>query len=279
MSLEGIDISNWQKNSWKADIDIYGKDLVIARATFDYQVDPLCDKIIQYAKTQNKMIGVYFFPLTASSDPEASASWCVDQVKGYIGDTMFLLDWESYKTGHNVGNTDWALRWLIEFEKKSGVKPLIYMNQHCEKSYDFSKIVANGNGLWIANYGSNTGINHGFSALKHWKSAAMHQYTSNKRSGGLDADVFFGDRSAWLQYCQPKGESENYPPVATTIDDRIFRVGDRVSLKKLIDEKGTWLKPMPNGVTIYQITGNRVVLKSDDGDIYCATNLNNLEKM
>lgn len=280
MSLEGIDISNWQKNSWKADIDIYGKDFVIARASFDYLVDPLCDTIMQYAKSQNKQRGVYFFPLTGSSDPESSARWSVDQVKGYIGDTMFFLDWESYKTGHNVSNTEWALRWLIEFEKKSGVKPLIYMNQSCERSYDWSKVVANNTGLWLANYGKNTGVDYGYSEPKYWKIVALHQFTSNKRSGGLDGDKFFGDREAWLKYCQLNNAPVSTPPVQTEINNTAdFQIGDLVQLKELRDEHGTPLTYYPEGVRIMQIKGNRVVLKSADGDIYCATNLNNLEKM
>lgn len=213
--MEGIDVSYWQQDNYKRLIDIYAKDFVIARATFDFGVDQFCDPIYQYAKSKGKNLGVYFFPLTESSDPETSADWCVEQVKGYIGNTVFFLDWER-TNGTDVSKTWWALRWLKRFEEKSGVKPNIYMNTSTVREFNWSEIAANDNGLWLADYGSNDGYDHGVPDIPYWSIVMMHQYTSIGDGGaGLDKDVFFGDVKAWNAYA---GIKEKIEPVVNELD-------------------------------------------------------------
>lgn len=207
--MEGIDVSYWQQNNYKRLIDTYAKDFVIARATFDFGVDQFCDPIYQYAKSKGKKLGVYFFPLTESSDPEASADWCVEQVKGYIGNTIFFLDWER-TNGTDISKTWWALRWLKRFEEKSGVKPNIYMNTSTVREFNWSEVAANNNGLWLADYGSNDGYDHGVPNVPYWSIVMMHQYTSVGDGGsGLDRDVFFGDEKAWNAYAGIKEKIES----------------------------------------------------------------------
>lgn len=214
--LKGIDLSYWQRNNYKALIDNFGRDFVIARAAFSRTVDAYCDPIIQYAKSKGKKLGFYFFPLTSDGTPESSAEWCYRQVLGYIGEAMPILDWEA-TSGTDVTNVDWAYCWLKKFEELSGVKPVIYMNSSCEASYDWSKVIANDNGLWIANYSNNDGSDHGKPAVKQWPVIAMHQYTSLGDGRGLDCDTFYGDTSAWDSYCGNKvmGTVVPTPPTPT----------------------------------------------------------------
>lgn len=213
--MEGIDVSFWQQDNYKRLIDTYAKDFVIARATFDFGVDQFCDLIYQYAKSKGKKLGVYFFPLTESSDPEISADWCVEQVKGYIGNTVFFLDWER-TNGTDVSKTWWALCWLKRFEEKSGVKPNIYMNTSTVREFNWSEVATNDNGLWLADYGSNDGYDHGVPEVPYWPFIMMHQYTSVGDNGnGLDKDVFFGDVNAWNAYAGIKEKTE---PVVNELD-------------------------------------------------------------
>ena len=206
--MQGIDVSFWQQDNYKRLIDTYAKDFVIARATFDFGVDQFCDPIYQYAKSKGKNLGVYFFPLTESSDPETSADWCVEQVKGYIGNTVFFLDWER-TNGTDVSKTWWALRWLKRFEEKSGVKPNIYMNTSTVREFNWSEVAANDNGLWLADYGPNDGYDYGVPDIPYWSIVMMHQYTSVGDGGaGLDIDIFFGDVNAWNAYAGIKGKIE-----------------------------------------------------------------------
>lgn len=215
--MQGIDVSYWQQNNYKRLIDTYAKDFVIARATFNFGVDQFCDPIYQYAKSKGKCLGVYFFPLTSESDPETSAKWCVEQVKGYIGEAVFFLDWES-TTGTDISQVQWAKRWLDCFTDESGVKPLIYMNTSTVRAFDWSSVAGADYGLWLADYGNNDGSDHGVPDIPYWNIIACHQYTSRGDSEGLDKDVFFGDKAAWLAYAgskstpseEPKNELDEY---------------------------------------------------------------------
>lgn len=203
--ISGIDISNYQRNNYKSLIDNYGKDFVICRAAWRYSVDPMCDVMYQYAKSKGKKLGVYFFPLTSDGDPEKHAEWAYKQVLGYINEAIFMLDWESYngaEGNNNVNNVDWAKRWLDKFYQLSGVRPMIYMNSNLNSTVNFQSIVDGNYGLWIANYGNNDGQDHGRPAVKYWKAAAMHQYTSLLGGGNCDGDTFYGDKTAWDKYAE-----------------------------------------------------------------------------
>lgn len=215
--LKGIDISAWQRDSYEAQVNAFGTDFVIVRAAFSKSVDQYCDRMYQYAKSKGKKLGFYFFPLTSDGTPEDCAEWAYRQVLGYIGHAIPILDWEAYSGQygkHNAGDVDWAYRWLIRFEELAGVKPMIYMNQSCERSYDWSRVVANDNGLWLANYGKNDGKNNGYSQPKYWRTVAMHQYTSLLDGRSLDGDVFNGDAAAWDKYAATTNGATAVAPAA-----------------------------------------------------------------
>lgn len=250
--MNGIDISWWQNGNYKYLIDTYAKDFVICRASFDFTVDSTCDIYYQYAKSKGLQRGVYFFPLTESSEPERSAEWCADQVKGYIKHSVFFLDWES-TAGTDVSKTWWALRWLKRFEEVTGVKPCIYMNTWTANNYYWQDVVNNDNGLWLADYGNNDGSDHGVPDLKYWKIVMAHQFTSRGDNGnGLDKDVFFGDKTAWRKYAnaddvksepkkdepkkdEPKKETKEYYTVK--LGDTMWAIANKygISLKHLIE--------------------------------------------
>lgn len=220
-TLKGIDISFWQRNNYKRLIDEHAPDFVIARATFSRTVDGTCDAIYQYAKGLGRKLGFYMFPLTSDGTPESSAEWNYNQVRGYIGEAIPMLDWEA-TAGTDATNVDWAYRWLKKFEELSGVKPVIYMNTSTENSLNWGAVVKGDFGLWIANYGVNDGADHGFGRLKNWKFAALHQYTSVGDGGrGLDKDFFFGSREAWDKYAGKANtgtvEANQTAPVVPTV--------------------------------------------------------------
>lgn len=237
--LKGIDVSFWQRNTYEAQINAFGTDFVIVRAAFSKSVDQYCDRIYQYAKSKGKKLGFYFFPLTCDGTPEDCAEWAYRQVLGYIGEAAPILDWEAY-TGaygrHNVSDTDWAYRWLVRFEELSGVKPIIYMNQSCERSYDWSRVVANDNGLWLANYGVNNGKNNGYQPPKYWKTVAMHQYTSLLDGRGLDGDVFNGDKEAWDKYAKSSNTGTAVAPEAPAPNKPVLK-SDSVIVDEVFDGK------------------------------------------
>ena len=200
--LHGVDISKYQgKNFVQVISSEQASDFVICRATENKLVDGTCDKAYQYAKSQGKLLGVYFWCDPTILDARDYAAFCVKTVQGYIGEAVFVLDFEHR---HKRLDPEWAKEWLEEFEKLSGVKPLIYMNSSTARELDWSPVIAGGYKLWVASYGVDDGKNHGLpDRIGQWPDSlvVMHQYTTcglGKRET-LDLDVFFGSREDWVQ--------------------------------------------------------------------------------
>lgn len=217
MSMHGTDQSYWQPNK------ITEGDFIICKATEGTgYVDPTCDAKYQLNKNAGKLLGVYHYARPdLGTTAEDEARFFVDNITGYIkpiydddgkligymgGECILVLDWESA----NKWDVAWAKRWLNEVERLTGIKPLIYMSSSVTFAYDWSAVVAEDYGLWVANYGNNDGTNHGCPAVGYWGIVAMHQYTSNP----LDKDEFFGDANTWKAYAGSKGGSTPAPAPA-----------------------------------------------------------------
>ena len=199
--LYGVDISSYNEDFIKVIDSERARDFVICRATSGYEVDKTCDRAYQYAKSQGKLLGVYFWGDSTELNPRKYAAFCVGTVQGYISEAMFVLDFES-PSGEAL-DPEWAKEWMEEFEALTGVKPLIYMNSYVARELDWSSVVAGGYRLWVASYGKDDGANHGLpDGVGQWSGQlAMHQYTTYGLGAreSLDLDVFFGSRADWLK--------------------------------------------------------------------------------
>lgn len=217
--MKGIDISKYQK-----DISNFnGVDFVIVKATEGVgYVDKSCDTLYQKAKAQGKKLGVYHFARPDLNSAEAEANFFVENVKGYVKEAILVLDWEpggSVVVGDNaipnISRVDWAKAWLDKVYSLTGVKPIIYMSQSPENSYDWSQVANADYGLWVAKYGANNGQQGTQPTIKYWKFYALWQYTSKGRvsgyNGDLDLDVFSGDTSAWDKYAGGSGTPTPQP--------------------------------------------------------------------
>lgn len=213
--LKGIDISHWQNGF----TDFSAVDFAIFKATegINY-VDNCCDKFYQQAKKQGKKLGVYHFARPDLNSAEAEANFFVENVKGYVKEAILVLDWEP--GGGQISNVAWAKAWLDKVYSLTGVKPIIYMSQSPENSYDWSPVANADYGLWVAKYGANNGQQGTQPTIKHWKFYALWQYTSKGRisgyNGDLDLDVFSGDTSAWDKYAGGSGSVTPTPTPAPT---------------------------------------------------------------
>lgn len=245
MSLYGIDVSNWQAG---LDLSKVRCDFVIVKATEGLSiVDKSCDKFFQQAKALGKKLGFYHFARPEYNSAEAEAEFFYKHTKGYFGLAIPVLDWES----NGRANTAWALRWLKRVEELSGAKPMIYMNQSTCQSYDWSQVVANDNGLWIAKYRDmQPDYNHDMSnagskpVIKYWPFYAMWQWTSTGRldgyGGDLDCDVFYGDKATWDKYAALKtAQSTDSTPAAPSAGNTGYGlVYDRA---KMVNQAKAWL--------------------------------------
>lgn len=219
MALHGIDIASWQANMNAGKMDA---DFVIIKATGGTgYVNPHCDKHFQQAKKAGKLLGVYHYANEKGLEGTAKqeANFFVKNVKNYLkGDAIPVLDWES----SNKGNVQWALDWLNEVERQTGIKPWFYTYTNVLNTYDFTSIYKNDNALWIAQYPD---MNTHYGYIKNKKppktrkfpnGPAAYQYSSTTVIPGygspIDVDIFYGDKKAWQAYATPNGEKPKEAP-------------------------------------------------------------------
>ena len=213
MTMNGIDVSSWQAG---IDLSRVPCDFVICKATGGAgYVNPDCDRAYQQAKALGKKLGVYHFAREAGCEgsAEAEARFFVDNVQGYLGEAILVLDWEASAVELGVG---WAKAWLDEVQRLTGVKPLLYSYNNCVNSYDWTPVAQADYGLWNAGYyayGTPMGYNPDaplIGGTGAWAGAAMYQYTSEGRldgwDGNLDLNVFYGDAAAWDAYAGAKAK-------------------------------------------------------------------------
>lgn len=232
--LKGIDVSVWQS----VGTGDKGDDFVIAKATEGVgYVDPNCDGHYQRAKEQGKLLGVYHFARPDANSAEDEANWFVQNIQGYIGEAILVLDWEV--ATHNV---TWAKKWLDKVYEMTGVRPLIYMSASVVYAYDWSAVASSDYGLWIAGYPAKYNVSnpptpgiddmpYGLGAWGFW---AIWQYSSS--AGTLDLDIANMDREAWQRYAAKSGSTPAPAPTPTPAPtpapnciDYAVRAGDNLS--------------------------------------------------
>lgn len=201
-NMNGIDVSNWQHGinvSQMQDVEF-----VIAKATEGTTyVNPDCDRVYRDARASGKKTGVYHF--ARQGDAIAQAKYFVDNISGYIGQSVLVLDYESSAVDQGVG---WAKDWLDAVYNMTGVKPVIYMSNSVVHRYDWTEVAKNYS-LWNAGYYAGYNTIYGFvdNPSLHYDlgafsdNIALYQYTSSGRlngwSGNLDLNIFYGDVTDW----------------------------------------------------------------------------------
>lgn len=220
--LKGIDISHWQAG---LDIASTGAQFVICKATQGTTfVDSSCDRHYQLAKKLGLKLGVYHY--ASGGDPISEADFFLKNIKGYIGEALLVLDWESNQNPRFGEHASWCLKFLNRVYEKTGVRPLIYMSASVLKMADWSSIANANYGLWVAGYPDNRNSwdvpSFGF-AIKPWKFYALWQYTSS--GGKLDRDVFSGDSAAWDKYARAgqnvQISQDNSKPVSVPVNNAV----------------------------------------------------------
>lgn len=235
--LKVVDEASWQEG---IDNTILDCDAVIVKATQGTgYINPICDSLYQAAKSAGKLLGVYHY--ASGGNATAEADFFLDNIQGYIGEAMLVLDWES---GENAqwGNPNWCKEFCDRVYARTGINPVVYVQNSAVDQ------VANltDNGLWIAQYADNYPMGWVDSP---WNTITvnhiMHQYTSTGRiygwSGNLDLSLFYGDTNAWLAYAgatgqpvptpqvQPQAQAYTQPVAQTDGTTYIVQSGDTLS--------------------------------------------------
>ena len=231
--LRVVDEASWQEGIDNTTLDC---DAVIIKATQGTgYINPICDSLYQAAKSAGKLLGIYHYASGGNATTEAD--FFLDNIQGYIGEAMLVLDWES---GENAqwGNPNWCKEFCDRVHARTGINPVVYVQNSAVDQ------VANltDNGLWIAQYADNNPMGW---VESPWNTITvnhiMHQYTSTGRiygwSGNLDLSLFYGDANAWLAYAgatgqpipQPQVQTYEQPSVQSSGTTYIVQPGDTLS--------------------------------------------------
>lgn len=219
MSLNGIDISNWQPD---IDLSAVESDFVIVKTTEGKEyVSPVADKQIQQAIKLNKLIGVYHYATGEGAVDEAN--YFLNNIKGYIGKALLILDFEGEVVAFGPS---YAKTFLDTVYQATGIRPLLYTSKSVVNQYDWST-VSNEYDLWGAQYASTAQTGYQSEPWEDgiaWGSfgkPVIRQYTAYGRlsgyDGNLDLDLFYGDSADWQSYVTSDEPDDPSPSTKTPI--------------------------------------------------------------
>lgn len=221
MSMNGIDVSNWQKGINLKEVPA---DFVIVKATEgNYYISDDFERQAKQVKEAGKCLGFYHY--ANGGDVKEEAEFFLNNIKDYIGEAILALDWESQNNPlFGKSDFDWCKKWCDHVFNKTGVKPFIYIQQSA-----MNRINNIGDyGLWIAQYAD---MNPTGYQENPWNEGAyschIRQYASTGRlngySGNLDLNKAYMDKATWNKYAGKKEEvvvkpSKPVTPVGSTLD-------------------------------------------------------------
>ena len=147
--------------------------------------DDEAEEYYNMALSQNKKIGLYHVCRfdNIENTPELEAEWFLSQIKP---NTYLILDVEPNYAGVNKIDTSRILAWLKLVENKTGVKPLIYINENMENNANWGEIIKYP--LWIAKYSKNK------PNLKNWTNFIAWQFTDSP----IDTSYLYEDIEKYL---------------------------------------------------------------------------------
>ncbi len=204
--MNGIDISGWQPANITELVDY---DFVIIKATEGTNfVSPFCDQQYQGAKKRGKKLGVYHF--ASGLDPRAEADYFINNVQGYIGEAVLVLDWEANAISRGP---EWVRSFVKRIKERTNVPPLIYGSASPLAAAGIPAVASQENcGLWVAAYPNS---NHtGYRDEPQLLGSVIRQYASTGRLPGYGANLDLNrsiiDAAAWDRYA--KGSRDGSSP-------------------------------------------------------------------
>lgn len=204
MSMNGIDISNWQNG---INLDDVPYDFIIAKATQGKTyVSPDCARQVEQARARGKLFGVYHY--IDGSGAIGEADFFIDNIKNWVGEGMLCLDWESNQNSA-WGNEDYLRQVAQRVIDRTGIPPVIYVQQ--SRMAQVKPIADALNcALWIAQYANMNATGYQDAPWNEGAySCAIRQYSSCGRlsgySGNLDLNKAYMDAAAWKKYANPSG--------------------------------------------------------------------------
>jgi len=215
--MNGIDISAWQGDAG-IDLSKIAYDFCIVKATegTDYKnryFAAHCDKVL----SRKKLLGVYHY--ANSGDPQKEADYFLAYCKKYIGKAVLVLDWEAKNNPlFGVKDLEWCLQWCSYVQKKTGIKPLIYIQKSA-----MDAVKKSGYGLWIAQYPDDVGTGYQEHPWNEGKyNCLIRQYTSVGKlsgyNGNLDLNKAYISAASWRKLATKAVKIATIKPVKKSVN-------------------------------------------------------------
>lgn len=208
MTMNGIDISNWQKG---IDLAAVPCDFVIAKATQGTgYTSPDCVRQVEQAMSLGKKVGVYHY--IGGQGAVSEMDFFIDSIKNWVGKVMIVLDWEQ---GENRawGNLGYLEQCIARVKERTGIPPVVYASASV---FPWDLCRKHNCGAWVAQYADNNPTGYQDAPWNEGKyGCMMRQYSSHGRlpgyGGNLDLNKFYGDPAAWDKYANPNGAAQPQP--------------------------------------------------------------------
>lgn len=220
--MRGVDVSNWQCDIDTAAVDA---DFIVAGATWGVGgfnntclingVNQAANYQLERASNSGKSIGVYHYAM--GRDVNAEADFFIDNVRGYVGNAVLVLDWEA-QDNPQFGNGAWVETWVRHVHDRTQVWPIVYVQ--ASALGQLTSFVREHCGVWIAQYASMNVTGYQETPWLYGAyGEAMRQYTSNGYvpgyAGRLDLNYFRGERWQWDAYARGDGANVSAPETNT----------------------------------------------------------------
>lgn len=209
--MNGIDVSGWQPKDITKLVDY---DFVITKATEGTSfVSPFCDAQYQAAKQRGKLLGVYHF--ASGLDPVAEANFFIDNVQGYIGEAILVLDWEANAISRGA---DWVRMFVQRVKELTKVPPIIYGSASPLSAAGIPQLAAEENcGLWVAAYPNSNPTS--YRDEPQLLGSVIRQYASTGRllgyNGNLDLNRSILTPEQWRKYARGGRDGAPVTPTPT----------------------------------------------------------------
>ncbi len=203
--LKGVDVSKWQDTiDWprmKAEVDFAiikaGGGCPDPGESLSKYIDNKFYINRDALRSLGMLRGFYWFTYPTVNAPEEEANAFADTVLPLQEGEVLALDIEGNIGSDPVG---WSLRFLNKVYERTGVKPIIYINQSMNNSYDWSPVVNSGYGVWLAGWDY---VADPQNEVSDWPFVAFEQYSNKGNVGGenpVDLDSFNGSAEQFVKY-------------------------------------------------------------------------------
>ena len=230
----GIDVSRWNDNNSTAQQMDFTKSVAMgAKFVFIKSSQRLwTDEDILYnwksAKKAGLLRGAYHF-LDWDISPKEQAQYAWSIIKHDPGELPPVIDFE-YWNPPPPNAYDLLWQYVVEMERLSGKKPIIYTGAFFWKKYGTQTDIWKNYPLWIASYSNQAYMETNVKDMTPWDKWTFWQYTDKgdgiafgAESKGLDMNFFNGTLEQLRAFATGEIIPTPEPPTTSAIELKVLR--------------------------------------------------------